>query len=69
MNKAEELLQELRGLVNKIDEIADEIIYLTEEIEDEDQQKIDYLNYSELIEMGENVQEVVTNLQEAQGWI
>ena len=69
MSKAKELLQELRELVNKIDGIADEIIYITEEIEEEDHQAINHLNYSELIEMGETVQETVTNLQEAQGWI
>ena len=69
MSNAKELLQELRELVNKIDGIADEIIYITEEIEEEDHLAINHLNYSELIEMGETVQETVTNLQEAQGWI
>lgn len=69
MSKAEELLQDLRGLVSKIDGMADEIMHLANEIEDENQQTINYLNYSELIDMGEIVQETVTNLQEAQGWI
>lgn len=69
MSKAEELLQVLRGLVSKIDGMADEIMYLTNEIDNEDASIIDYQNYSELIEMGESVQETVTNLQEAQGWI
>ena len=69
MNNAKELLQQLREIVSKIDGIADEIMYLTNEIDNEDASIIDYLNYSELIEMGETVQETVTNLQEAQGWI
>ena len=69
MSNAKELLQELREIVSKIDGMAEEIMYLTNEIDNEDASIIDYQNYSELIEMGESVQETVTNFQEAQNWI
>lgn len=64
MANAKELMEELRTILSKIDGMADEVIELANEIDE-----IDYQNYSELIDMGEQIQETVTNFQEAQGWI
>ncbi len=69
MSEAEELLQELRKAVNKIDELAYEVNELTYEIEGKDSDLIDLSDVRSLMDMADNVNEVVTDFQESQGWI
>ena len=69
MNR-EELLQELRKLVNRLDETAGACLEMVEELdylELSDHQEVEGI--FELSEMLENIQDEVTSYQEVRGYI